>query len=261
MLYTKRKTNKFKFWITRLMQVALILGILFFGYEAINRFTNPTQDSIPMHVVVVQPQVQVIEVQPGNVEQAPALDAEDYFRLGLQHQVANELNEAVLDYSRSIALNENMAASWLNRGVAYDQMGESTRAMYDYLRFIERDDMSVTITSLVTDSVDMHVNVYKDSVVVVPMEIKSGEVVDLSATSVENNLVDTLLVLVDQEGRPVVANDDARRQDGSLISMNSHINKFTVNHGGRYLLLLTHAGGGEYGIHSGAVDLAINIDQ
>jgi hypothetical protein len=268
MLYTKPKNNKVKFWITRLIQVALILGILFFGYEAINRFTSPQlEEPQAVEVIVLQPQINVLEIHPvvvvetNPVPAEPALDANDYYRLGLEHHLSNELGEAIMDYSRSLALDETVSASWLNRGVAYEQMGNHYRAMYDYMRFIQRDGISIGVQPLVTDDTNMRVNVYKNTVQAIPMSLNSGDIVSISVSSVEENLVDPLIIVVDTEGNPVAANDDVRRQDGSIISMNSSIDKATVNQTGGYILLVSHAGGGEYGINSGAVDINIRIDQ
>lgn len=259
MLYTKPKNkNKFRKWILRLIQAALILGILFFGYEAINRFTNPEALPQDVNVVIVQP-VEVIEVERTVPE--PVLDAYDYHRMGLDHHLSNELGEAILDYSRAIGLNEDMSSSWLNRGVAYEQMGNRTNAMFDFMQYIHRDGMSVSIRPAVVKNTEMRLNMYRNLAFIIPIHLDSGDVLNAHVTSVEQDLVDPLIVLTDSEGHPVAANDDARRQDGSLVSMNSYITNYTVKQSGRYTLLVTHAGGGENGIHSGSIDVQIGIDQ
>jgi hypothetical protein len=256
MLYTKPK-NKPKRWIFKLLEVALILGILFFGMDALHQLTSPTQ-ATKVEVYIIQAE----DTQVRNTrESEPVLDAYDYHLLGLEHHMAGEYGEAILDYSRAIALNDDIAASWLNRGVAYEQMGNRYQAMSDFNRYFQRDGMTIITRAAVAESVTSQVSMSRDRMYDFPIDLRSGQVVNLSAVSVESEWVDTLMVLVDSLGRPIAANDDTHRQDGSLISMSSYINNYTVTQSGRYYLHVSHAGGGDDGIRSGTVEVRIQIDN
>jgi tetratricopeptide (TPR) repeat protein len=257
MMYTKRKNYRSR-WIIRLLEVTLILGIIFFSLDAIHQMAESPQYS---EVEVVVSQSQQLEAQTTNVEPETVLDAFDYHRLGLEHHMGGEYREAILDYSRAIAMDEDIAASWLNRGVAYEQMGNRFRAMYDFNRFLQRDSMTIITRAAINESIIANVGMSLNRVYDFPIDLRSGQIVNISVVSVEPEWVDTLLVLVDSEGRPIAANDDARRQDGSLISMNSYVNNYTVNHNGRYTLRVSHAGGGEDGIRPGTVEVRISISE
>lgn len=254
MLYTKRKKYSGR-WIIKLIEAALVFGIVFFGLDLLGQFMAP---SVSETVIVVQPvQIEGATLNvDNNMERNlnAQLDAVDYFYLALDHQMSGAYYDAVADYSNAIELDPDIAPSWLNRGVAYEQLGRDTLAMFDFNHFLTRDNLVVLEGSVIRESVryveTMSLNYRYD----VPMDLYTGQVVDISVRSVEEDQVDPIIVLVNEDGVPVAANDDVRRQDGSLISMNSYIDNFEVDESGEYTLMVSHAGGGSYG------DFVIRID-
>jgi outer membrane protein assembly factor BamD (BamD/ComL family) len=64
------------------------------------------------------------------------LDAIDYFRSGYANSKQYNHRECIDDYTASIRLNNSYALSYNNRGVAYDNLGETILALNDYSRAI-----------------------------------------------------------------------------------------------------------------------------
>lgn len=260
MFYTKRKSYRGR-WLVKLLQAALVLGVIFFGLDAVGQWLNPVADfddaELMIQPILEEARNQEITVQPilSDVRDAE-LDAEDYFYAGLDHQTASEYNEAVLDYTRSIELNE-MPESYLNRGVAYEQLGQNYRAIADFNQYMMRDGMIIMSEARVEKTDSFIVSMSEGYRYDFPIELQAGDVLSISVLSVEEALVDPLILLVNDNGNPVDGNDDVLRQDGTYISMNSYIHSYTVTRSGTYTLFVSHAGGGSYG----DVEVNITIDN
>lgn len=253
MFYVKRKNYAGR-WIVRIVQAALIFGIVFYGMNFLNQTDTPKVEE-QVVIEVPQQEVQVIVVQSEEVQ--PELDAVDYFYLALDHQMAEEYYEAVEDYNRAIELNPEIAASFLNRGVAYEQMGDHTYyAMRDLTQWVMRDDMYVLSRTPISESLDLTVPMLPGTRFEIPLDLSSGDIISIDAVSFIEDEVDPIIVLLDADGRPVAANDDVRRGDGSLASMDSYIGQYEVTLNGQYTLAVTHAGGGDTGV----VVVRIDID-
>lgn len=253
MFFIKRKNYTGR-WIVKVIQMALILGIVFYGIDAINKMNDPHEEAIIVVEQVREQETVEIIIIERQAEQ-PELDAVDYFYLAFDHQTSGEYYDATVDYSRAIELDPSLASSYLNRGVAYEQMGNNDyQAMRDFSQWMMRDNMTVLSRIPVGDSTDFTVTMSEGYRFDIPLDLQDGEIVSLSAVSLNDDEVDPIIVLLDMNGRPVAANDDVRRQDGSLASMDAYISQYEVNRSGDYTLMVTHAGGGSYG------DVVIRVD-
>lgn len=261
MFYTKRKSYRGR-WLVKLLQAALVLGVIFFGLDALGQWLNPNTAVSDEGLVLIQPEVanEEMNIRP-IIEEArnsdAQLDAEDYFNLALDHQNAYEYYEAIVDYTRAIEMDSSIASSWLNRGVAYEQLGESGRALADFNQYLMREDIVVFTQDSVDENGRFTVEMYEGLRYDFPIELRAGQVLNVQATSVEEDLVDPLILIVDANGNPVAGNDDVLRQDGTYISMNSYIHSFDIAENGIYTLYVSHAGGGSYG----GVEVKISIDN
>jgi hypothetical protein len=259
MFYTKRKSYRGR-WLVKLLQAALVLGVIFFGLDALGQWLNPETN---MEAVMLQPILEEARNQENTLPPAVSevanadMDAVDYFYAGLAHQEASEYNEAILDYTRSIELSDGIDASYLNRGVAYEQLGQNYRAIADFSRYMMRDGMVIMSEARVEESSQFVIGMSEGYRYDFPIELNVGDVLSVSVMSVEEDLVDPLIVLVNDNGNPVEGNDDVLRQDGTYISMNSYIHSYTVTRSGTYTLFVSHAGGGSYG----DVEVSITIDN
>ncbi|MEM9951808.1 MAG: tetratricopeptide repeat protein [Chloroflexota bacterium] len=248
MFYIKRKNYAGR-WLVRIVQATLIFGIVFYGLDLLGDMVEPQEEIVVVEQVA--PDVQIITIEA----ETPSYDEIEYFYFGLEHQRADEYYDAIADYTRAIELNSDLAASYLNRGVAYEQLGNNdSRAMTDFTSWMTRDGMTVLSRSIISDSTELTATMYEDYRYDVPLKLNSGDVVSFNVTSIQEDLVDPIIVLVDADGNPVAANDDVRRDDGSLVSMDSYINQYEVERTGQYTLMVTHAGGGSFG------DITIDLD-
>jgi tetratricopeptide (TPR) repeat protein len=249
MYHTKRKQYSGR-WLVKLLEVALIFGIIFYSLDALGQFVAPEYDS---SVIVIQPiQQEVVQIQ-GNAIQ---LDEEVYFNLALDHQISGEYYNAILDYTRVLELNDDIPEAWLNRGVAYEQMGNS-RATADFAEYLNHEALTTISLIPVNSSVDFTQTMFEDYRYDIPIELNAGDVLSISVTSSVAGQVDPIMVLVDANGNPVIGTDDMREQDGSLISMNAYLNNYDIDVKGEYTLLISHAGGGA----DGDIDIRISIDK
>ena len=67
------------------------------------------------------------------LEKASELGLDDaYFRLGWLYQYGDQPVKAIADYDQAIRLNPENAVGYINRGVAYDDLGEYEQAIADY---------------------------------------------------------------------------------------------------------------------------------
>jgi tetratricopeptide (TPR) repeat protein len=261
MFYTKRKSYSGR-WLVKLLQAALVLGVVFFGLDAIGQWLNPVADP---DIMVIQPvglrneessTAPVLEEMREQSAEAQ-LDEYDYFNRALEHHNAYDYNEAIADYTRSIELNDNIAESWLNRGVAYEQLGQNTRALNDFNNYLMRDDMVLISQPRSRTSSAFRIVMSEAYRYDFPIELRIGDVVNIEVLSVEEDMVDPLILLVNENGSPVAGNDDVLRQDGSYISMNAYIDSYTATRSGTYTLFVSHAGGGSYG----DLEVHISIDK
>ncbi len=253
MFYVKRKNYAGR-WIVRVVQAALIFGIVFYGMNYLGDMFAPKVEE-PVVTETVQPEVQVIVIQS---EAEPVLDAVDYFRLGLDHQMSDEYYDAIDDYTRSIELNPSLAPSYLNRGVAYEQLGGNDhRAISDFTQWMTRDEMIVLSRTPIQDSTNLAIPMGEAVRFDIPLDLSDGALIRLDAVSMTEDEVDPIIVLRDPTGRSVAANDDVLRGDGSLVSMNSYIHNYEVTRDGIHTLMVSHAGGGSHGV----VLVRISIDH
>jgi hypothetical protein len=258
MFYTKRKSYRGR-WLVKLLQAALVLGLVFFGLDALGQWLNPVNEP---QILVVQPITRndnnsVPPVMQELRDQQVQMDEYEYFNLALAHQNGGEYNEAIADYTRSIELNDDISASWLNRGVAYEQLGQISRALSDFNRYMMRD--GIVVTNIPTTQTSHNFNIYMSEGYRYdfPIDLRAGDVLNIEVLSEEDGLVDPIILLVNANGSPVAGNDDVLRQDGSYISMNAYIQNYEVSRSGIYTLYVSHAGGGSYG----DIEVQITIDN
>jgi tetratricopeptide (TPR) repeat protein len=255
MYHNKRKTypgHKF----VRAIQVIIIVAVAFFGLAALDEMYRQ-RDVTPDPVTITTYEVpQYTYTQPEVYTPETTYDAYDYFTMGLNHQDANEYKAAIEDYTNSIQLDPTLAASWLNRGVAFEQLGPnsgtSTRAYSDFWEWMSRNSTEIRTASLTTNSTST-LSMAEGRMYVIPFSVKAGQVINISATSTitgqpgEAGVADPLIVLLNNGDRPVAGDDDTLHADGTLINMDSSISDFMVMEDGIYSLVLSHAGGGSYG--------------
>jgi tetratricopeptide (TPR) repeat protein len=263
-MYYRKKTTYSGRWLVKMLEAALIFGIIFYTVDALQGVFQPQVVEEPVVIVTntVQP-VEVVRVEPQRVEPetAPVYSDYDYFVMGYYHQVAEEYYEAISDYTRALELNPDLSSAWLNRGVAYEQLNNDYRAMQDFNRFLSRDGLTVVRHRGVITGARLNVEMVEDRVYEFNIYVRAGETVDFSAVGHGGDVVDPLIMVLDGDGNPVAASDDMLRQDGSLISMNSSIRGFEILQTGVYTLRVSHAGGGESNSIEGTLQVNLEVHR
>jgi tetratricopeptide (TPR) repeat protein len=234
-------------WLVRLIQAALIVGIVFYSIDALIHAFLP-HDGVIFETTWVEPvEVQVMPFNDYHMD----LPQPEYFDLAFDQQLSGQYYAAILNYSRALELDPDLYGAYLNRGVAYERLGRTALAMQDFNQFMNRGVTVYTDNTLYEGGsvqVEMSEGIVYDFV----FAARAGQSITAIATS-DSHMVDPLLVLVDENGEAVFASDDQLYQDGSLLSMDSYIRNHTITASGLYTLRLSHAGGGSYG------DVKVNL--
>ncbi len=240
------KSNQYPYrWVVKLVETALVVGIIFFGLDALQQFFT-ISEPVP-HVSYT------VQTLDGN---NLAFSAVDYYYLGLEHHERNEYAEAIEDYTRVLELDDDFASALLNRGVAYEQLNEDGNALHDFDGWLERDSMIVIDRGSIRSGETVNAYMSENTVLEYEFYAAAGNTISVRVESENADEVDPLIMVVDGDGYPVVASDDIRLQDGTLVSMNSFIDEHTILRSGTYTLRVSHAGGGEYGDILVSFDLA-----
>jgi tetratricopeptide (TPR) repeat protein len=238
------------------LQVGLVIAIGAFSFMALTRPHEPEPDFTPMPTVA-----QVISTSVPDYTAAPVSTAYDLYEKGRAQDDMGNFDQAIDLYTQALELDSTMADAWLSRAVAYAESGTNARLsnsdFWHYVQNTETERLERDITLDQSLKLEMtQGRVYKLSV-----EVKSGDVLTISAKSVQNgepgdtNVVDPLVLLFNPEDVLAQADDDTLRRDGSLINMNSRIEDYEVTEDGTYTILITHAGGGSVG----TIDVKVSV--
>ena len=271
MYHNKRKTYPGR-KVVRGMEVILVVAVALFGLAALDEaFRSREAPRQPERVVItqydLQPQYNYTQPVAPAVPEEPqtVYTAHDYFMMGLDAQMNRNYRTAIDDYTKAIQLDPSFAASWLNRGVAYEQLsgkcGRSRRAaVSDLWEWVSRNSIEIRTTDI-TPGKTLTLDMNEGRMYIIPFVAKAGDIVNVSATSAlsgEPNtpgVVDPLIVILNPADRPVAARDDTLQLNGDLISMNPTISNYMIMQDGTYSLVVSHAGGGSVG----AMNVSLNI--
>ena len=241
MFYRKKNSYEGR-WIVRLIEAGLIFGIVLFGLDALANLFAP-QDAI------------IIHTQPVTYDISPQVNstftADDYYNLGLDQHMRDNYYEAIGYYTRALNANPEHPSSMLNRGVAYEQLQQSQRAMMDYNAFMNRSSAQHVSASIHFDDYYVEVPMVENRVYEFSFYGQAGDVINVSAIGTDSfgyEDVDPLMVLVAPDGTVIAGDDDTLRSDGSLINVNPSLENITLTTDGAYTLRLSHAGGETSGI-------------
>jgi tetratricopeptide (TPR) repeat protein len=142
---------------------------------------------------------------------------------------------------------------YLNRGIVYENMGNMEAALNDYMEWINRRGQQVITNENLSWMGNIEVPMNDGAVYLFPFTASAGQNIVVSATSVErDNDADPLVLIIDSNGQPLVANDDSGQWWDSYVN-------FQAPATGEYTIVLTHAGGSTDGIIDVAFDFSGEI--
>ncbi len=168
------------------------------------------------------------------------------FRAGL-----GDLGAGLTDIDAAIRLDPENGGFLILRATLLQEAGEGQAAADDYLRwlmFIRREMLG---EADLAGRGDMTVDMRPGRIIVFPFEGRAGQTLNAAATSVIAGQVDSLLVLTDDMGVALVADDDG---DGGL---DARIADYVLPRDGVYSLMLGHAGGEA----TGALRVRLSLSQ
>ncbi|GEM_PF-1538687 len=250
MFHNKRKTYPGR-KVVQALQVGLVIAVGLLGLGALdNAFRQPKSAPVQPEVVIIRDNSYSYNAEPQSV---PSYSAMDYFQMAYNSQVSGDYSTAADYYSRSLELDASNTASWLNRGVAYEQMIGGVAGKDDFWQYLQRNTTHQYMMELAKNQTTT-LEMAEGRMYILTFQAKAGDIVNMSANSIvtgqpgEPGVADPLLVMLDSYQNPVIADDDTLRSDGSLINMDSHIDNYMVMRDGTYTIVLSHAGGGSYGM-------------
>jgi tetratricopeptide (TPR) repeat protein len=171
-----------------------------------------------------------IELQP-NAGRLYLSRAVNYAELG-------NYDQAMADVQRGFELGVTDEGAYLSRAIVYSLMGDQQQAAEDYLVWVNANSSQAIQLNL--EDGQRLVQMSSSMVYALRFDGETGQAVVIRAVaSPETADVDPLIVLLAPDGTPLAGDDD----------------ELTLPTTGRYILLVTHAGGGTTG------DILVTVEQ
>jgi hypothetical protein len=152
------------------------------------------------------------------------------------------------DMSGGLEMNDNRANVYLGRAWAYLQNGDYAFTHSDFYRWIQLTEQTSVEVTLDETLANGDFQIVPNEIRHISFEGEGGQVWGFSVMT--EDATDPLIVLLDPDGRVLVADDDGG------INLNAVIRRYTLPRTGTYTLVLGQAGG--YG--TGEVELAVYQD-
>jgi hypothetical protein len=257
MIYGRKTQNSYPGrGVVLAIQAILILGIAYFGIEALaNIFDKMTPSADRTVVIDSRNQASSESWEYNNDTTMNAEYASYYYSLGHQYlYYTGEPAKALVEFNRAQAFMPNDPAGDLAIGVAYEHMNMPGRAATEFLEYMHLTEETF-VPRRWQDDVRQTVNMSQGSIFAYSVSARAGDSLSISAESVTLDQVDPLVVILDPYGTPVTARDDVL--DGPrVLSMDAFINDYSLPTSGEYTVLVSHAGGGSYG----SLDITVDLD-
>lgn len=181
-------------------------------------------------------------------------DAQPYAERALFYTRMRNFNDALNDINNAIDRSPNSSELYLMRGSINSSVNQRTAAAGDYFQWItlSRTQQYVapeTLTSNQSFTVEMGPGwVYN-----IPFRASKGQAVNIAASAVSGQQpIDPLLVILDVDGSPLIADDDS---GGNMAAL---IRNYIIPEDGEYTLVLGQAGGGT---QQGNVAVQLDLGQ
>ncbi|HVU11339.1 MAG TPA: tetratricopeptide repeat protein [Phototrophicaceae bacterium] len=186
---------------------------------------------------------QVVQLDPTNPD--------SYLRRGYIYDDMNNSTAALADYNKAIQLDATYPWGYLARGSSYGKQGDRASEAADYWQFAQLDGTQALVQPEIQAGGSAQLAMQAGLVFHIPFEGKAGQVITIAANSPASVGVDSLLVLLDPNGKPIAADDDSGGDTNALIS------KVALPTSGTYTIIVTHAGGN----NTGSVTVTLTVDQ
>jgi len=172
----------------------------------------------------------VIELDPQNIRA--------YYQRGIVNFQQGDMGAAIDNMSQVIQIDNSFALAYLARGLAYAQLGKLPEAAADYWQWTQLNQTTSDKADLVAmgkTSFSTTINITQGSVYSIPFEAKAGQLLQASASGVDGTVIDTLLIVLDPQGKAIFYNDDLSSSDISAT-----IQDYVLPADGQYTLIVSH---------------------
>lgn len=197
------------------------------------------------HALAVQDYTTSLEMNPDNLS---ALNNRcwSYSEIGEYDRALNDCNNL---------MNRAPEADYpfLNRGIVNEKMGNMDGALIDYMEWIDRRGRQVITNENLPWMGTVEVAMSDGYVYFFPFSASAGQNIVVTATSTQRDVdADPLVIILDPQGQPLIANDDTGDWWDSFVD-------FTAPVSGEYTIVMTHAGGSTVGNVEVAFDFSGEI--
>lgn len=173
-----------------------------------------------------------------------------YVLRGNALRATGDAEAALADFNRIIELNPHTGFGFALRAAILTDMGDTAAAAADIATAIEMNSSETVEGDTLQAGTPVTVTMTFGRAFRFPFEAQAGQTFSITATSVEPNLVDPLILLIAPDDTPLIFNDDVPD------SMDAAISDFEVPTDGVYTLVLSHARGGS----EGDVEVLVSAD-
>lgn len=172
-----------------------------------------------------------------------------YYNRSLIYYEQGEYELAESDLLQSIEFNSEYNNSYLMLAIVYTRLNDEGQEHYYFAEWIDLNTTE-TIEDTLAGSVDGAVyDMVEGREYRFAFEGTAGQEISISAQADSSADVDPLLIILDENGFPIMSDDD------SGVNLNAVISQYALPEEGAYTLILSHAGGGSTGDVTLTVDL------
>lgn len=169
-------------------------------------------------------------------------DAQTYFRRALTYAGLNQLDNALADFNAALELDGQNPVLYVYRGYVYATTGQPQLAAEDYLTYINLIQSARTDGDALESGAAVMAQIEPGAVFAYPIEVKVGTYFSGIAISTDQNTtIDTIMVLLDETGKPLIGDDDSGNNGAALVL------NYEIPNSGDYTLLVANSTGGGSG--------------
>lgn len=173
-----------------------------------------------------------IELEPNNPDH--------YYGRAFVYFDMGEVEKAIEDDDRVIELAPDFPSAYLNRGFHYYSEGDYDNASVDYLSWIELNNTESFDLDPIEKADTLELEMDEGWAYYVPFTAPEAGTLNVEVFS-PGGLVDPVVVVLDDQGEPIMVDDDGG------MGLSVLIEDYMLPYKGEYTLVISHAGGGSVG--------------
>jgi tetratricopeptide (TPR) repeat protein len=148
---------------------------------------------------------------------------------------------ALADLNDAIRLSPGSPGLYLLRGSVNNEMGNTADSAKDYFEWVRTQQTHINTDLMLRPGESQVVQLQAGQIYVMSFRAKAGQKVTISASARPGETTDPLLILMDSQANPLVANDDSGENYDAAIQ------DYTLSAGGDYGVIVGYARGGSDG--------------